>query len=99
MAVPLACGGLPIIATPTARREARISIDLHAMLKRTAEWQGRTVTDFIVSTVHQATGKTRQQSDVATTSVQDQECSAQALLSPPKPTGNDEPTTKAEKLP
>ncbi len=35
----------------TARLEARISTDLHAMLKRAAEIQGRTITDFVVSAV------------------------------------------------
>jgi len=35
--------------TQTARLEARISTELHAMLKRAAEIQGRTMTDFIIS--------------------------------------------------
>lgn len=38
-------------ATTTARLEARISTDLHLMLKRAAELQGRTMTDFVVSAV------------------------------------------------
>lgn len=33
-------------AISTARLEARISTDLHAMLKRVAELQGRTMTDL-----------------------------------------------------
>jgi uncharacterized protein (DUF1778 family) len=33
--------------TTTARLEARISTDLHAMLKRAAELQGRSMTDFV----------------------------------------------------
>ncbi len=73
------------MATPTARLEARISIDLHAMLKRAAELQGRTVTDFVVSTVQEAARKTIQQAEITRLSVEDQECFAQALLSPPKP--------------
>ncbi|CBL46691.1 Hypothetical protein HDN1F_31080 [gamma proteobacterium HdN1] len=40
--------------TPTARLEARISRDLHAMLKRAAELQGRTMTDFVVAAVQDA---------------------------------------------
>jgi uncharacterized protein (DUF1778 family) len=35
----------------TARLEARISTELHAMLKRAAQIQGRTVTDFVVAAV------------------------------------------------
>ena len=38
-------------AVSTARLEARISSDLHSMLKRAAEIQGRTMTDFVVSAV------------------------------------------------
>ena len=34
-------------AVSTARLEARISADLHSMLKRAAELQGRTMTDFV----------------------------------------------------
>jgi GNAT superfamily N-acetyltransferase len=41
-------------ATSTARLEARISTDLHSMLKRAAELQGRTMTDFVVSAVQDA---------------------------------------------
>ncbi|MNV07784.1 hypothetical protein D3C71_982340 [compost metagenome] len=36
---------------PSARLQARFSIDLHAMLKRAAELQGQTVTDFVASAV------------------------------------------------
>ena len=38
----------------TACLEARISADLHAALKRAAELQGRTMTDFVVSAVQEA---------------------------------------------
>jgi uncharacterized protein (DUF1778 family) len=43
-----------ITTAATARLEARISTDLHAMLKRAAEIQGRTMTDFVVSAVQDA---------------------------------------------
>ncbi len=33
----------------TARLEARISTELHAMLKRAAEIQGLTMTDFVIA--------------------------------------------------
>ena len=38
----------------TARLEARISVELHAALKRAAELKGRTMTDFVVSAVQEA---------------------------------------------
>lgn len=69
----------------TARLEARISADLHAMLKRAAELQGRSMTDFVVSAVQEAARSAIEQSEVIRLSLADQECFAQALLSPPKP--------------
>ena len=73
-------------ATPsTARLEARISTDLHAMLKRAAELQGRTMTDFVVSAVQEAAQRTIEQAGVVRLSLADQECFAQALLSSPEP--------------
>ena len=71
-------------ATTTARLEARISTDLHAMLKRAAELQGRTMTDFVVSAVQDAAQRAIEQSEVIRLSLADQECFAQALLSPPQ---------------
>ena len=73
------------MAANSARLEARISPELHAMLKRAAELQGRSVTDFVVSTVQEAARQTIQQSGIIALSVADQECFANALLSPPEP--------------
>ena len=72
-------------ATATARLEARISTDLHAMLKRAAELQGRTMTDFVVAAVQEAAQHAIEQAEVIRLSLADQECFAQALLSPPPP--------------
>lgn len=72
------------VATPSARLEARISTDLHAMLKRAAELQGRTMTDFVVAAVQDAAQRAIEQLDVVRLSLADQACFAQALLSPPK---------------
>ena len=71
--------------TATARLEARISTDLHTMLKRAAELQGRTMTDFVVAAVQEAAQRAIEQADVMRLSLADQECFAQALISPPKP--------------
>jgi len=73
-------------ATSTARLEARISLDLHAMLKRAAELQGRTMTDFVVAAVQDAAQQAIEKAEVIRLSLADQECFAQALLSPPPPT-------------
>ena len=73
-------------ATPTARLEARISTDLHGMLKRAAELQGRTMTDFVVAAVQAAAQRAIEEAEVIRLSRADQERFAQALLSPPAPT-------------
>lgn len=70
-------------AVTTARLEARISTDLHTLLKRAAELQGRTMTDFVVAAVQDAAQRAIEQADVIRLSLADQECFAQALLSPP----------------
>jgi uncharacterized protein (DUF1778 family) len=72
-------------ATSTARLEARISTDLHALLKRAAELQGRTMTDFVVGAVQDAAQRAVQQADVVRLSLADQECFAKALMKPAKP--------------
>ncbi len=72
-------------ATATARLEARISTDLHAMLKRAAELQGRTLTDFVVSAVQDAAQRAIERAEIVRLSLADQQCFAQALLSPPRP--------------
>ena len=69
----------------TARLEARISTDLHAMLKRAAEIQGRTMTDFVVSAVQLAAQEAIETAEVIRLSLADQERFAQALLTPPPP--------------
>lgn len=75
---------MPSVNT-TARLEARISTDLHAMLKRAAELQGRTMTDFVVAAVQDAARRAIEQADVVRLSLAGQERFAEALLSPPEP--------------
>lgn len=74
---------MPSVNT-TARLEARISTDLHAMLKRAAELQGRTMTDFVVAAVQDAARRAIEQADVVRLSLAGQERFAEALLSPPE---------------
>lgn len=70
---------------PTSRLEARISTDLHALLKRAAALQGRTMTDFVITAVQDAAQRAIEQAEVMRLSLADQEYFAQALLSPPEP--------------
>ena len=72
-------------AAPTARLEARISTELHTMLKRAAEIQSRTLTDFVVPAVQEAAQRAIEQGEVVRLSLADSERFAQAILSPPDP--------------
>ncbi len=69
--------------TASARLEARISSDLHGLLKRAVELQGRTMTDFALAAVQDAAQLAIEQAEVLRLSRADQECFAQALLAPP----------------
>ena len=69
----------------TARLEARISTQLHATLKRAAELQDRSVTDFVIAAVQDAAQRAIRQAGVITLSLADQERFARALLAPEKP--------------
>jgi uncharacterized protein (DUF1778 family) len=68
-----------------ARLEARISVDLHATLKRAAELQGRTMSDFVIAAVQEAARLAIEQAEVLRLSVADQQAFAQALIAPAKP--------------
>ncbi len=76
---------MPATIASTARLEARITTDLHALLKRAAELQGRTMTDFIVSAVQVAAQQAIEQAEVIRLSREDQECFARGLLEPTAP--------------
>lgn len=70
----------------TARLEARITPDLHTMLKRAAEIQGRTMTDFVTEVLLSAAQRTIEQAGIIKISLEDQARFAEALLAPPAPT-------------
>ncbi|GJE62642.1 type II toxin-antitoxin system TacA family antitoxin [Methylobacterium trifolii] len=69
---------------PTARLEARLPTDVHAMLKRAAELQGRSLTDFVVSAAHEAARRIIAETEIVRLSVEDQKRFADALLNPPE---------------
>jgi uncharacterized protein (DUF1778 family) len=66
-----------------ARLEARISPDLRALLRRAAEIEGRTVTDFVIQAVQQAAQNTIERTTVIRMSLLDQQAFAEAMLNPP----------------
>lgn len=69
----------------TSRLEARLPSEVHAMLKRAAELQGRTLTDFVVAAASEAARKTIEDMEIIRLSAEDQRRVAEALLNPPDP--------------
>lgn len=67
-----------------ARLEARVTPEVHALLKRAAEIEGRSMTDFIVAAASAAARQTIEQVEVIRLSRQGQQAFAAALLDPPK---------------
>lgn len=69
----------------TARLEARLPANLHKVLKRAAELQGRSLTDFVVTAAEEAARRTIEEAEIVRLSVEDQERVAKAILRPPAP--------------
>ncbi|MBI1329771.1 MAG: DUF1778 domain-containing protein [Alphaproteobacteria bacterium] len=72
-------------ANRSARIEARISPDALSTVKRAAEIQGRSISDFVVAAAQEAAQRTIEAAQIVRLSVADQERVAALLLNPPKP--------------
>jgi uncharacterized protein (DUF1778 family) len=68
-----------------ARLEARLPAKVYALLKRAAEIQGRTLTDFVVAAAHDAACRALDEAEIVHISLEDQSKIAMALLKPPAP--------------
>ncbi len=69
----------------TARLEARLPNHVHTLLKRAAEIEGRSLTDFVVSAAREAACRTIEATEIIRLSAEDQRQIAEALLNPPEP--------------
>jgi uncharacterized protein (DUF1778 family) len=69
-----------------ARLEARISPEVHALLKRAAEIEGRSLTDFVVAAASAAARQTLAETGVIRLSGESARAFAALLLDPPAPT-------------
>lgn len=67
------------------RLEARITKEQKELFQRAADIQGRTLTDFIISSVLNAAKQVIQENEIMVLSRQDQEVFVEALLNPPLP--------------
>jgi uncharacterized protein (DUF1778 family) len=69
----------------TARIEARIAPDALAIVRRAAEIQGRSVSDFVVAAAQEAAQKTVAEVEIIQLSREAQEQFISLLLNPPPP--------------
>jgi uncharacterized protein (DUF1778 family) len=67
----------------SARIEARIAPDALALVKRAAELQGRSVSDFIVAAAQEAAHRTIEETNIIRLSIEDQQRFVDLLLNPP----------------
>ena len=69
----------------TARIEARISPEMLAVVKRAAEIEGRSLSDFVVAAAQEAARRTIEDTSIIRLSVEDQRLVMDAILDPPEP--------------
>lgn len=67
----------------TARIEARIAPDVLALVRRAAEIQGRSVSDFLVTAALKDAERTIEDAQIIRLSIEDQQRFAELLLNPP----------------
>jgi uncharacterized protein (DUF1778 family) len=69
----------------TARLEARIAPEALAIVRRAAEIQGRSVSDFVVAAAQDAANRAIEETEIIRLSVEGQRQLAALLLRPPAP--------------
>ena len=76
---------MPSRSLRAMRVEARIAPDTLAVVKRAAELEGRSVSDFMVSAAREAAQRTIEDAQIIRLSTDDQRAFAAAILDPPEP--------------
>jgi uncharacterized protein (DUF1778 family) len=69
----------------SARLEARISQETKALVQRAADLEGRTLTDFVISSVQAAACKVIEQHQTLKLNLEDSEAFVDAILNPTEP--------------
>ena len=72
--------------SPPERLEARLSREQKELLQRAADLQGRTLTDFVVASAHQAALRTIEEMAAVRLGADESRAFAEALLNPREPT-------------
>jgi uncharacterized protein (DUF1778 family) len=88
---------MPQAPIRTARIEARIAPDALAIVKRAAEIQGRSVSDFVVAAAQEAAERTIEKTEIIRLSVEGQRAFAEAILNPPRPSAGLRKAAKAHR--
>jgi uncharacterized protein (DUF1778 family) len=70
-------------STRSARIEARIAPDALRIVRRAAELQGRSVSDFVVDSALNMARKAIEETDIVRLAVEDQRAVAEAIFNPP----------------
>ena len=73
------------MAAKTARIEARVNLETQALLRRAAQLQGRTMSDFIIGAAREAAMETVAVMETLRLSRETQQTFVEQLLNPPKP--------------
>ena len=73
-------------AETSARLEARLPAAVLARLKRAAEIQGRSLTDFVVAAADEAACRALERTEIIRVALEDQERIWESLVNPPPPT-------------
>lgn len=74
---------MPTETTRTARLEARIAPETLAVVRRAAELQGRSVSEFVVAAAQDAAQRTIEDTHLIRLSLEDQSRFVDLLLNPP----------------
>ncbi len=67
----------------TARLEARLPAEIHSLLKKAADLQGRSLSDFVIASAREAAEQAIARSNEIRLTLTEQKRFAQAILNPP----------------
>ncbi len=67
------------------RLEARVSREQKALFKRAAELQGRSLSDFVIASAHDAAVRTIEEMEIVRLGAADSRAFAEALINPREP--------------
>lgn len=73
---------------PTERLEARVPLEVKKLLRRAADLQGRSLSDFVVHAASEAAATAIEKHQVLTLTAKEQAHFVEVLLDPPKPGPN-----------